>query len=76
MVTTVNDIVYLKFAERVDLKFSHHKKCNYEVMDVLTNLIVVIILQCIYVLNTTLYIVNLYNVLCQLYFKKSGKNEI
>ena len=48
MVITVNNIVYLKFAKRVDLKFSHqtHKKWLLcEIMDVLTNLIVVIILQ-------------------------------
>ena len=61
MVTVVNNtvlytcILYLKVAKRVDPKCSHHwwggSTITCEVMHVLTNLIVVIISQCIHVSN-------------------------
>ena len=54
MVTIVNTVVYLylKVAKRVGLKSSRHiQKYNCGVMDMLTNLIVVIILQYIHISN-------------------------
>ena len=41
-------------------------------MDVLTNLIVVIILQYICVCQITMYTLNLYNVICQFYLNRAG----
>ena len=46
-------------------------------MDVLTNLIVIIILQYIYMDEIiTLYILSIHNVICQLYLIKAGKNKV
>lgn len=52
MVTIINNIYqYLKFAKRVYLGFLTHIKSNSEVMDVLINLLVVMISQCIDISN-------------------------
>ena len=55
MVTIVYNTMYLQIAKEVDLRFSHYTKKKVviicEVMDVLTNLIVVIILQYVHVSN-------------------------
>lgn len=44
-------VIYLKLAERFDLKCSHHTHTlvTIEVVDMLTSLIVVIISQCLYI---------------------------
>ena len=49
MVMALNIFVYLKFAQRAEFKHSH-KEDNNEVMDV------VIISQCIHILNHTVYL--------------------
>ena len=55
MTVVNNSVVYLKVAKRVDLKSSHHKERQLcEVIDVSTNLIVVIISQYIHISNHTL----------------------
>ena len=56
MVAVVDNIVYLQVAVEVNFEISHHKKNPqtlqlYDVMEVLTNLIVVIILQYVFVSN-------------------------
>lgn len=43
-------------------------------VNVWTNLIVIIIVQYIHVSNHHVYTLNLHNVLCQLYLSKAGKN--
>ena len=59
-VTVFNNIyciMYLKVAQRVDLRNSHHThKGNYEVMVVLTNLILVIISQYIRISNHVVHL--------------------
>ena len=52
-----------------------NQKVISEVMEMLINLIVVIISQYICVTNLTVYSLNLYNVICQLYLNKAGKNK-
>lgn len=53
MLTMVNYYgVYLKFGKRVDLKYSHHVHTELcKVMNMLINLFVVIISQCVCILN-------------------------
>lgn len=51
VVTVINNIVYLKFVKRIDLKHSYQKKKVCEVVDTLINLIVVVVSQCMCVSN-------------------------
>ena len=61
----------MKFAKRVDFKYSHHidTNGNYVNDGVLINLIMVIISQCICIYQNTLTI---YNFTCQVYLNKAG----
>lgn len=54
---------------------THTKKQLCEVMDVLTNLTVVIILQYIHIANYCAVYLKLYSIICQLYFKKAGEKS-
>ena len=44
-------------------------------MDVLINLTLVIISQCIHIQTITLYILDIYNFICQLYLNKAEKKK-
>lgn len=72
-VTIVNNVIYLKYAERVDLNCSQKKKNLCEVMRVFISLVVVMISHiCIYQ-NITLYTLNVYNFYLSICFNRAEK---
>ena len=70
-------IIYLQVAKRVGFKNSHHKEKIITIWTwwILTNLIVVIILQHIQKSNNYIDTLNLHNDICQLYLNRTGREK-
>lgn len=77
-VRIVNNIVYLKFAKRIDLKSSQHTHIdNYaEMMDMLISLMWWSFHKIEVYQNIKLDTLNTYNLKCQRYLKKAVKKQI
>ena len=66
-----NIYIYLKFSKRVGLQCSHQKESRRETLEVLFNLTVVMISQCIIYQIIIWYTLNVCYSICQLYLNKA-----